>query len=306
LAQVRWHIFTFTCFLSTFSLMPIRQWKLARRSLAYGERTLVMGVLNITPDSFSDGGSFYSPERAIEHALEMVAEGADIIDIGGESTRPASDFVSAEEELSRVLPVIEKLVTQTSIPISVDTTKASVARAVLAAGAEIINDISALRFDPAIADEVAKAKAGLVLMHSRGTPKTMQQLAPVTDLLSEVFGGLHEGVLIARERGIAPNCIAVDPGIGFGKTAEQNVELIAKLDQLVAEFAGFPIMIGTSRKSFIGKLLDNASAGERLYGTIASVAVSVLKGAHIVRVHDVRATVDAIKVADAIKTCRAY
>jgi dihydropteroate synthase len=286
--------------------MPIRQWKLARRSLAYGERTLVMGVLNITPDSFSDGGSFYSPERAIEHALEMVAEGADIIDIGGESTRPASDFVSAEEELSRVLPVIEKLITQTSIPISVDTTKSSVARAVLAAGAEIINDISALRFDPAIADEVAKAKAGLVLMHSRGTPKTMQQLAPVTDILSEVIGGLHESITLAKQNGVSDEMIAVDPGIGFGKTAEQNVELIAKLDRLVAEFAGFPIMIGTSRKSFIGKLLDNASAGERLYGTIASVAASVLKGAHIVRVHDVRATVDAIKVADAIKTCRAY
>jgi dihydropteroate synthase len=286
--------------------MPIRQWKLARRSLAYGERTLVMGVLNITPDSFSDGGSFYSPERAIEHALEMVAEGADIIDIGGESTRPASDFVSAEEELRRVLPVIEKLINQTSIPISVDTTKSSVARAVLAAGAEIINDISALRFDPAIADEVAKAKAGLVLMHSRGTPKTMQQLAPVTDILSEVIGGLHESITVAKQNGVSDEMIAVDPGIGFGKTAEQNVELIVKLDRLVAEFAGFPIMIGTSRKSFIGKLLDNASAGERLYGTIASVAASVLKGAHIVRVHDVRATVDAIKVADAIKTCQAY
>ncbi|MDX6447501.1 MAG: dihydropteroate synthase [Blastocatellia bacterium] len=286
--------------------MPIRQWKLARRSLAYGERTLVMGVLNITPDSFSDGGSFYSPERALGHALEMVAEGADIIDIGGESTRPAADFVSADEELSRVLPVIEKLVTQTSIPISVDTTKSSVARAVLAAGAEIINDISALRFDPAIADEVAKAKAGLVLMHSRGTPKTMQQLAPVTDILSEVIGGLHESITVAKQNGVSDEMIAVDPGIGFGKTAEQNVELIAKLDRLVAEFAGFPIMIGTSRKSFIGKLLDNASAGERLYGTVASVAASVLKGAHIVRVHDVRATVDAIKVADAIKTCQAY
>jgi dihydropteroate synthase len=286
--------------------MPIRQWKLARRSLAYGERTLVMGVLNITPDSFSDGGSFYSPERALEHALEMVAEGADIIDIGGESTRPASDFVSTEEELRRVLAVIEKLITQTSIPISVDTTKSSVARAVLAAGVEIINDISALRFDPAIADEVAKAKAGLVLMHSRGTPKTMQQLAPVTDILGEVISGLHESITVAKQNGVSDEMIAVDPGIGFGKTAEQNVELIAKLDQLVAGFAGFPIMIGTSRKSFIGKLLDNASAGERLYGTIASVAASVLKGAHIVRVHDVRATVDAIKVADAIKTCQAY
>jgi dihydropteroate synthase len=286
--------------------MPIRQWKLARRSLAYGERTLVMGVLNITPDSFSDGGEFYSPERALEHALEMVAEGADIIDIGGESTRPASDFVSAEEELRRVLPVIEMLITQTSIPISVDTTKSSVARAVLAAGAEIINDISALRFDPAIADEVANAKAGLVLMHSRGTPQTMQQLPAVTDILGEVIGGLHESITVAQQSGVSDEMIAIDPGIGFGKTAEQNVELIAKLDQLVAEFAGFPTMIGTSRKSFIGKLLDNAPADQRLYGTIASVVASVLKGANIVRVHDVKATVDAIKVADAIKTCGTY
>jgi dihydropteroate synthase len=286
--------------------MSIRQWKLARRSLAYGERTLVMGVLNITPDSFSDGGDFYSPERALEHALEMVAEGADIIDIGGESTRPASDFVSAEEELRRVLPVIEKLITQTSIPISVDTTKSSVARAVLAAGAEIINDISALRFDPAIADEVANAKAGLVLMHSRGTPRTMQQLPAVTDILGEVIGGLHESITVAKQSGVSDEMIAIDPGIGFGKTAEQNVELIAKLDQLVAEFAGFPTMIGTSRKSFIGKLLDNAPADQRLHGTVASVVASVLKGANIVRVHDVKATVDAIKVADAIKTCGTY
>jgi dihydropteroate synthase len=286
--------------------MSSRQWKLARRSLAYGERTLVMGVLNITPDSFSDGGEFYSPERALEHALEMVAEGADIIDIGGESTRPASDFVSAEEELRRVLPVIEKLITQTSIPISVDTTKSSVARAVLAAGAEIINDISALRFDPAIADEVANAKAGLVLMHSRGTPKTMQQLPPVSGILGEVVRGLHESITVAKQSGVSDEMIAIDPGIGFGKTAEQNVDLIAKLGQLVAEFAAFPIMIGTSRKSFIGKLLDNAPADQRLYGTVASVVASVLKGANIVRVHDVKATVDAIKVANAIKTCGTY
>jgi dihydropteroate synthase len=205
-----------------------------------------------------------------------------------------------------VLPVIEKLITQTSIPISVDTTKSSVARAVLAAGAEIINDISALRFDPAIADEVANAKAGLVLMHSRGTPQTMQQLPAVTDILGEVIGGLHESITVAQQSGVSDEMIAIDPGIGFGKTAEQNVELIAKLDQLVAEFAGFPTMIGTSRKSFIGKLLDNAPADQRLYGTIASVVASVLKGANIVRVHDVKATVDAIKVADAIKTCGTY
>src|SRR5258706_13145064 len=281
--------------------MPIRQWKLARRSLPYGERTLVMGVLNVTPDSFSDGGKFYSPERAVKHALKMIAEGADILDVGGESTRPGSAFVSEAEELQRVLPLIKMLAAETSVPISVDTTKSAVARAALEAGAEIINDISALRFDPAIADEVAKAKAGLVLIHSRGTPKTMQQLPPVADIAGEVISGLRESIAIAQQRGVASESIAIDPGIGFGKTAEQNVELIAKLDQLALAFSTFPIMIGTSRKSFIGKLLDNAPADQRLHGTIASIAASVLRGAHIVRVHDVKPVVDAVRVAEAIR-----
>jgi len=281
--------------------MPIRQWKLARRSLPYGERTLLMGVLNVTPDSFSDGGKFYSPERAVKHALQMIAEGADIVDIGGESTRPGSAFVSEAEELQRVIPIIKTLTAETPVPISVDTTKSAVARAALKAGAEIINDISALRFDPAIADEVAKAKAGLVLMHSRGTPKTMQQLPPAAAILPEVISGLRESIAIAQQRGVAPDSIAIDPGIGFSKTAEQNVELIAKLDQLAHEFADFPILIGTSRKSFIGKLLDNAPADERLNGTIASIAVSVLNGAHILRVHDVKPAVEAVRVAEAIR-----
>ena len=226
----------------------------------------------------------------------MIAEGADIIDIGGESTRPGSAFVSEEEELQRVIPVIKTLAAETSVPISIDTTKSSVARAALEAGAEIVNDISALRFDPSIADEVARANAGLVLMHSRGTPKTMQQLPPVEDIMSEVIAGLRESIAVAQQHGVAPESIAIDPGIGFGKTAAQNVELIAKLDQLVREFAEVPLLIGTSRKSFIGKLLDGAPADERLYGTIASVAASVLKGAHIVRVHDVKAAIEAIRV----------
>jgi dihydropteroate synthase len=185
--------FTFTFLLFTFALMPasmpIRRWKLASRSLPYGTRTLVMGVLNVTPDSFSDGGQFYSTESAVEHARRMIAEGADILDIGGESTRPGSAFVSEEEELRRVIPIIETLAAETSVPISIDTTKSAAARVALEAGAEIVNDISALRFDPAIADEVAKAKAGLVLMHSRGTPKTMQELPPVADIMSDVIGG---------------------------------------------------------------------------------------------------------------------
>jgi len=294
-------VFTFTFLLFTFFLMPIRQWKLARRSLPYGERTLVMGVLNITPDSFSDGGQFYAPEKAVDHALQMIAEGADIIDVGGESTRPGSAFVSVAEELRRVMPVIEKLASHTSMPVSVDTTKSAVARAALAAGAEIVNDISALRFDPAIADEVARADAGLVLMHSRGTPKTMQQLPPVRDIMSEVTSSLRASLSVAAQRGVSPESIAIDPGIGFGKTGEQNIELIARLDQLVTEFAGFPILIGTSRKSFIGKLLDGAPAGQRLHGTIATIAAAVLAGTHIVRVHDVQEAVEALRVIDAVR-----
>ena len=269
--------------------------------MPFGERTLVMGVLNVTPDSFSDGGEFFSLDRAVAHAEQMIAEGADIMDIGGESTRPGSAFVTEEEELQRVIPVIERLAATSPVPISIDTTKSSVARAAIAAGAEIVNDISGLRFDPSIADEAAKAKAGLVLMHSRGTPKTMQQLPPADDIMSEVIGELRKSVLVAEERGVARDRIAIDPGIGFGKSLGQNVELIAKLDQLVIAFAEFPIMIGTSRKSFIGKLLDNAPADERLHGTIASVVASVLKGAHIVRVHDVKAAVEAVRIADAVR-----
>jgi dihydropteroate synthase len=281
--------------------MPIRQWKLARRSLPFGERTLVMGVLNVTPDSFSDGGEFFSLDRAVAHAEQMMAEGADLIDIGGESTRPGSAFVTEAEELQRVIPVIERLAAKSPVPISIDTTKSAVARAAIAAGAEIINDISGLRFDPSIAGEAAKAKAGLVLMHSRGTPKNMQELPPVADIMSEVIGELRTSVLVAEEHGVERDHIAVDPGIGFGKTLAQNLELIAKLDQVLIAFAELPIMIGTSRKSFIGKLLENAPADERLHGTIASIAAAVMNGAHIVRVHDVKAAVEAIKVADAVK-----
>src|SRR5258708_6958403 len=184
----------------TFDLMPSREWKLARRSLPYGERTLVMGVLNVTPDSFSDGGEFFSLNRAAAHAEQMIAEGADIIDIGGESTRPGSAFVTEAEELQRVIPVIERLAAKSPVPISIDTTKSSVARAAIAAGAAIVNDISGLRFDPLIADEAAKAKAGLVLMHSRGTPKNMQQLPPVDVIVNDVISAVRKNGAKARER----------------------------------------------------------------------------------------------------------
>jgi dihydropteroate synthase len=285
----------------TFSLMTTHLWKLARRSLSYGERTLVMGILNVTPDSFSDGGQFFSLDRAVAHAEQMIAEGADLIDVGGESTRPSSEFVSEQQEIDRVIPVIKRLSSNASIPISIDTTKSSVARAALQAGAEIVNDISGLRFDAAIADEVARTGAGLVLMHSRGTPKDMQQLPPVADIMTEVIHGLRESIRVANQHGVAIENIAIDPGIGFGKTVEQNLELIAKLDQIVSAFEGFPIMIGTSRKSFLGKLLGGAPADQRLSGSLATVVASVLNGAHIVRVHDVLAAVQACQLADAIK-----
>src|SRR5258708_24235309 len=241
----------------TFDLMPSREWKLARRSLPYGERTLVMGVLNVTPDSFSDGGEFFSLNRAAAHAEQMIARGPDIIDIGGESTRPGSAFVTEAEELQRVIPVIERLAAKSPVPISIDTTKSSVARAAIAAGAAIVNDISGLRFDPLIADEAAKAKAGLVLMHSRGTPKNMQQLPPVDVIVNDVISAVRKSVAEALEREVARESIAIDPGIGFGQTLAQNGAVIARLDQLIIAFNKFPIMIGTSRKSFIGGLLGN-------------------------------------------------
>jgi dihydropteroate synthase len=283
--------------------MPARangEWKISRRSLSYGERTLVMGVLNVTPDSFSDGGQFFSLAGALAHAEQMIDEGADIIDIGGESTRPGSTFVSEEEELCRVIPVIERLA-NLSAPISIDTTKPEVARIALEAGAEIVNDISGLRFEPAIAEVAAAAKAGIVLMHSRGTPKDMQKMPPMENALAEVSAGLSESVALAESLGIARQSIAIDPGIGFGKTVEQNVELIAELDQLAKQFPGMPILIGTSRKSFLGKLLNGAPADERVHGTTASIVAAVLKGAHIVRVHEVKSAVEAIKIADAIR-----
>jgi dihydropteroate synthase len=261
-----------------------------------------MGVLNVTPDSFSDGGRFFSVDKAVEHARQMIDEGVDIIDIGGESTRPGSEFVSAGEELNRVMPVIEQLASQTTVPISIDTTKLEVARAALKAGAEIVNDISALRFEPAIADEVSRVRAGLVLMHSRGTPKTMQKLPPVEDIVTEVIVDLRHSVAKAEEHGIARESIAIDPGIGFGKTVDQNLELIAKLDQLRRAFPGFPLMIGTSRKYFIGRLLGGVAANERLHGTVASVVAAVMNGAQIVRVHDVKPVVEALKVADAFRS----
>ena len=285
----------------------MREWHIAGgRRLSIGQRTLVMGILNVTPDSFSDGGEFFSLNNALAHAEQMIAEGADIIDVGGESTRPGgAAILSAAEELERVLPVIEQLAKHFPVPISIDTTKAVVARAALDAGAEIVNDISALRFEPQIADEVAKSGAGLVLMHSRGTPGALHGLEPVADIIEEVTSSLRSSIEIAEQRGVKRESIVIDPGIGFGKSQEQNLELIAKLDEIVAAFPEFPVLIGTSRKSFLGRVLADengnpAPVEERLHSSLTTMTAAILKGAHIVRVHDVKASIEAVRVIDAI------
>ncbi|HEV8136456.1 MAG TPA: dihydropteroate synthase [Pyrinomonadaceae bacterium] len=283
-----------------------RTWLIKDRALTIGQRTLVMGILNVTPDSFSDGGQFLSLENAIDHGKRMRDEGADLIDVGGESTRPGSSGpVSAEEEIDRVVPVISELAKTLDLPISIDTTKSEVARAGLDAGAGIVNDVSALRFDFYIADAAARAGAGLILMHSRGTPATMHRLPPVADIMHEMTTSLSASVKMAERRGVKRESIAIDPGIGFGKSQEQNVELIDKLDLLKAAFSDLPILIGTSRKSFIGRILadeagDAAPLDRRMYGSMASIAAAVMKGANIVRVHDVKAAIETVKVIDAI------
>lgn len=282
-----------------------RVWKIKNHTMPIDERTLIMGILNVTPDSFSDGSQFLSVDQAVAHAEKMLAEGADIIDVGGESTRPGGEPVSVEDEIGRVVPVIEALSSRVNTPISVDTTKSEVARAALDAGAAIVNDISALRFDFYIADAVARAGAGLVLMHSRGTPATMHRMPPVADVMEEVVSSLRASIHMAERRGVARESIVIDPGIGFGKTQEQNLELLARLDELIAAFPDYPLLIGTSRKSFIGRILADdtgnpAPTSERLHGTMATITAAVLKGAHIVRVHDVRAAVETTKAAKAL------
>jgi len=253
-----------------------------------------MGALNVTPDSFSDGGAFLDPDAAADRALAMEREGADIIDIGGESSRPGAEPVPLEEELRRVLPVLERLRGRLRIPISIDTTKAEVAEAALQAGAEIVNDISALRFDPRMGEVVAKSGAGLVLMHMRGTPKTMQQDPTYADVVAEVRDFLAQRVEHAVSLGIDRELIAIDPGIGFGKTVEHNLELLRRLPELCE--LGHPVLVGPSRKSFIGAVLD-LPVEERLEGTLAACAVAVVRGADIVRVHDVRAVRRAVDLA---------
>jgi dihydropteroate synthase len=231
----------------------------------------------------------------------LIEEGADILDIGGESTRPNSARVSAEEEIRRVCPVIEEISKRFDVPISIDTSKSRVAEKAVRAGAEIINDVSGLLFDEKIAEAAAELKTGLVLMHLRGEFETMHRQEPVSDILREVSRGLRQSVEKANSFGVKKEQIALDVGIGFGKTFEQNLELLAKLDKLCKEFVDFPMLVGTSRKSFIGKILNDAPVGDRLYGSLATNAVAVWNGAKIVRVHDVREIVETLKVAEAIK-----
>jgi dihydropteroate synthase len=272
--------------------------RLPSRTLVLGERTLVMGVLNVTPDSFSDGGRYFDPDAAAERALAMEREGADLIDIGGESTRPGSEGISADEELRRVLPVLERLRGKLKIPISIDTQKAAVADAAVHAGAEIINDVSALRSDPAIAGVARRHHLPLVLMHMRGRPRTMQKLPFARNVVADVRKGLREAVARARQAGVGRSHLILDPGIGFGKSYEQNCELLARLPELAK--LGCPLLVGTSRKTFIGKLLGGVPEEKRIWGTAASVTASILGGAHIVRVHDVAEMVQVARMADAI------
>ncbi len=272
-------------------------WKTSRRSFPL-KRPLIMGILNITPDSFFDGGHTFDPERAYEKAVQMEAEGADIIDVGGESTRPGAAPVSVHEEMDRIIPVIERLAGTLKCAISVDTWKSAVADRALIAGAEIINDISGFNFDPHMSGLAASSGAGVVLMHTRGTPGTMQQNTKYDDLMGEIITGLHTSIVRAREAGVSGDCIAIDPGIGFGKDASGNLELLRRL----AELSGFglPILTGPSRKSFIGKALGRDRTDDRLFGTAATVALSVSHGASIVRVHDVRAMRDVADMAYAV------
>ncbi len=260
-----------------------------------------MGILNVTPDSFSDGGKFIAVETAAKHAERLISEGADILDIGGESTRPNGIRVSSETEIERVVPVIRAIREISDIPISIDTSKSEVAAEALKNGAEIVNDISGLRFDKNTAKVAAEYGAGLVLMNSRGNFDQMHRQISNASILTEVSSGFNESLEVARLAKINEDQICLDVGIGFSKTVAQNLELIAKLDKLIEEFDKYPMLIGTSRKSFIGKVLGDVPVQERSVGTNSTNAIAIWNGAHIVRVHDVKDAVDNIKMVAAIK-----
>ena len=315
-------------------MRAVFQWSLGTRTLELGKRTLIMGIVNVTPDSFSDGGLYLDSEKATTHAIRLLDEGADIIDIGGESTRPGASVaaaspqreakenaarmtsssspvpkiaVSAEEELRRVLPVITALKKlRPDAVISIDTYKASVARAAAAAGAEIVNDVSGLRWDSQMARTIAEIKCGAVLMHMRGRPEEWRNLPPPGDIVLLVKRELREWVEAAVLAGVRRERIALDPGFGFGKNFDQNYPLLARFQEL--QSLGFPLLAGTSRKSFLGRTLakngKDAAVADRLYGNLAAHTALILKGAHILRTHDVKAAVEAARVADAILEAR--
>ncbi|HDM08739.1 MAG TPA: dihydropteroate synthase [Candidatus Omnitrophica bacterium] len=263
--------------------------------VTFGPRTFIMGILNITPDSFSDGGKYLDISKAVDRAMEMVDQGVDIIDIGGESTRPGAKSVSVDEELQRVIPVITAIRKKINIPLSIDTQKAEVAKQAIKAGADIINDVSALRFDPMMAEVVRKFNVPVILMHMKGRPRTMQRAPKYGDVVSEIYNFLANRIEWAKQRGIDEDKIIIDPGIGFGKTLEHNLEILRRLREFRS--LGRPILIGTSRKSFIGMIL-NLPPQERLNGTLASCALAIANGADILRVHDVKEVKELAKVMD--------
>jgi dihydropteroate synthase len=295
-------------------MRSVFDWNIGSRTLQLGKRTLIMGVLNVTPDSFSDGGSFLDKERAVEHALEMLQDGADIVDVGGESTRPGAKTtesaagtsikpgaVSEREELERVLPVIRLLKQKKpGALISVDTYKAGVARAAVEAGVEIVNDISGFRWDPKMRKTLAELKCGAVLMHMRGRPEEWRTLPPAPDIVTLVKRELGEWADAAMMAGIRRERVVLDPGFGFGKNFQENYPLLKRFDEF--HQLRYPLLVGVSRKSFVGRALaregKDAAIGDRIFGTLAAETVAILKGAHIVRTHDVRACADAARVAD--------
>ena len=279
------------------------QWKCRDTPIRLGRAPRIMGILNVTPDSFSDGGLYADRDKAVARGLQMVADGADIIDVGGESTRPGALEVSAREEIERVAPVIAELQRRTDVPISVDTIKADVAREALAAGARIVNDVSALTHDPAMIEVVKGSGAGVVLMHMQGTPRTMQKRPQYNEVVSDVAGYLKGRAEDLVARGVAPASLAVDPGIGFGKTVRHNLELLAALDALGE--LGFPVIVGLSRKSFLGRLTGRPVEG-RLAGSLAALAFCILNGAHVMRVHDVEETRDAARVVVTLRAVQEH
>ncbi|MFQ5737753.1 MAG: dihydropteroate synthase [Acidobacteriota bacterium] len=273
------------------------QFRARGRVLDLGIRTRIMGIVNVTPDSFYPGGRYLDRAQAVQHCFRLIEEGADLLDIGGESSRPGARRVSTDEEQRRILPVIREVRARSSVLLSVDTYKSAVAEAALQEGADVVNDISAFRLDPQMPRVVAREEAGVILMHMRGEPRNMQRLPPSPDILADIRQGLQAALALAEERQIPHDRIILDPGIGFGKSAEDNLRILNRLSFL--EDFHFPILIGTSRKSFLGKVL-NVPEERRLMGTAASVAAAVLRGAHIVRVHDVEAIRMVTDVADAV------